>query len=192
MFVVASLIDFIKVLKMLKAYVNKNLIKSFVNLNFCNRLSYIFSFFCCFLNCFLKSWLFFASISFINAIIQLINFITISLNNWYNILMFINVCALQSSCFQIELFIKWMIIKLSSFFKSRFERKHYFTSFVWVYSCVRYFHFLNKFCLLFNKILQIFVMSQWSWTRDAKSLVLAYLDIAEFSPSGFSSENLTV
>ena len=36
------------------------------------------------------------------------------------------------------------------------------------------------------------VMPQWPWTRDVKSLVLTYLGIAEFSPSEFSSENLTI
>ena len=36
------------------------------------------------------------------------------------------------------------------------------------------------------------VMSQWLWTRDVKSLVLAYLDIAEFSLLEFSSENFTI
>ena len=36
------------------------------------------------------------------------------------------------------------------------------------------------------------VMSQWSWIHNVKLLVLAYLDIAKFSFSEFSLENLTI
>ena len=45
---------------------------------------------------------------------------------------------------------------------------------------------------LFGSLYKTSVMPQWPWTRDAKPLILAYLGIAEFSSSEFSSENLTV
>ena len=82
-------------------------------------------------------------------------------------------------------FIKFLVVRFSTFvfisikFIKFLVTRSY--TLVWIMKFIKY-----------NNVFELNVMSQWSWTRNVKSLILAYLDIAEFSFSEFSSENFTV